>query len=66
MTLIFEPLVRSELVIPNWKAIMLLLSSMHLTTFDVIFLLTSEVFPGFQEKYVICHYSTPFNAILCF
>ena len=50
-----------------WKAIMLLLSNVtRLTTFSVIFVLTSAVFHRFQEKYVIRHHSTPFKPIWFF
>ena len=42
------------------------INNMCLTTFHVIFLLTSAVFHQFQEKYVMRHQWTAFHPLWCF
>ena len=67
MALISEPLFRFGWIPPHWKATMLLFSNiMRLTTFHVIYLLTSAVFRRFQERYVMWHHSATFKPIWCF
>ena len=52
---------------PHWKATLLLFSNIvRLTTFHMIYLLTSAVLHWFQERCVMCHHSATFKPIWCF
>ena len=67
VALISELLVRLGWITFHRKDIMFLFSNIiRLTTFHLIYLLTSAYFHQFQERYVMWHHSTSFNSIWCF